>query len=73
MSLLRQIVIKNEKNEISKKVNTPPCDEIFFAGTGCVLLRDTEGLTMFDLQQRKSAGQVLKQYHIKWKRVNFLN
>lgn len=52
-------MIKNEKNEVSKKVTTAPCDEIFFAGTGCVLLRDTEGLTLYDLQQKKSAGQVI--------------
>ena len=53
-----QIVIKNEKNEVSKKVQTPPCDEIFYAGTGYVLLRDTEGLTLFDIQQKRSQGQV---------------
>ena len=53
-----QINIKNERNEITKKVQTPPCDEIFYAGTGCVLLRDAEGLTLFDIQQKKSAGQV---------------
>ena len=53
-----QIVIKNEKNELMKKVQTPPCDEIFYAGTGCVLLRDSEGLTLFDIQQKRSAGQV---------------
>lgn len=62
MALLRiilvQIVIKNEKNEVSKKVQTPPCDEIFYAGTGCLLLRDAEGLTLFDIQQKRTAGQV---------------
>jgi len=63
-----QINIKNEKNEITKKVQTPPCDEIFYAGTGCVLLRDTEGLTLFDIQQKKSAGQVKlsKCRHVVW-------
>nr|NVI69579.1 coat protein (coatomer) alpha [Cucujiformia] len=27
-----QLVIKNLKNEVTKKVQTPPCDEIFYAG-----------------------------------------
>ena len=52
------IVIKNEKNEETKKVQTPPCDQIFYAGTGCVLLRDTEGIALFDIQHKCSAGQV---------------
>lgn len=65
---MAQIVIKNEKNEVSKKVTTPPCDEIFYAGTGCVLLRDADGLTLFDIQQKRASAQVKisKCRHVVW-------
>ena len=53
-----QIVIKNLKNEVTKKVQTPNCDEIFYAGTGMLLLRDPDGVTLFDVQQRKNLGHV---------------
>ena len=53
------LVIKNLKNEVTKKVQTPSnCDEIFYAGTGMLLLRDPEGVTLFDVQQRKNLGHV---------------
>jgi coatomer protein complex subunit alpha (xenin) len=29
------LVVKNLKNEITKKVQVPNCDDIFYAGTGC--------------------------------------
>ncbi|KAF4533472.1 hypothetical protein B566_EDAN001201 [Ephemera danica] len=48
------LYIKNLKNEVTKKVVTPSCDEIFYAGTGMVLLRDQEGVTLFDVQQKRS-------------------
>lgn len=62
------IVIRNEKNEVTKKLVTPPCEEIFYAGTGCILLRDSEGLTLFDIQQKKSMGHVKmsKCRHVVW-------
>jgi hypothetical protein len=34
------LVIKNLKNEVTKKISIPNCDEIFYAGTGMLLLRD---------------------------------
>ena len=34
------------------------CDEIFYAGTGMLLLRDPDGVTLFDVQQRKNLGHV---------------
>ncbi len=34
------LVIKNLKNEVTKKITIPNCDEIFYAGTGMLLLRD---------------------------------
>ncbi|KAF5271367.1 hypothetical protein FQA39_LY08165 [Lamprigera yunnana] len=53
-----QLVIKNLKNEITKKVQTPPCDEIFYAGTGMLLLRDADHVTLFDVQQKRTLAQV---------------
>lgn len=46
-------MIKNLKNEVTKKVVTPNCDEIFYAGTGMLLLRDQDGVTLFDVQQKR--------------------
>ncbi|KAK2573204.1 Coatomer subunit alpha [Acropora cervicornis] len=40
------LLIKNLKNEVTKKVQTPPCDMIFYAGTGSLLLRDTDSVTL---------------------------
>lgn len=53
-----QLVIKNLKNEVTKKVQTPSCDEIFYAGTGMLLLRDFEYVTLFDVQQKRTLAQV---------------
>ncbi|KAK9890479.1 hypothetical protein WA026_010561 [Henosepilachna vigintioctopunctata] len=53
-----QLVIKNLKNEVTKKVQTPPCDEVFYAGTGMLLLRDFEHMTLFDVQQKRTLAQV---------------
>lgn len=52
------LVIKNLKNEVTKKVAAPNCDEMFYAGTGMLLLRDTDGVTLFDVQQKRTLAQV---------------
>ncbi|XP_034230743.1 coatomer subunit alpha isoform X1 [Thrips palmi] len=52
------LVIKNLKNEVTKKVQTPACDEIFYAGTGMLLLRDPDSITLFDVQQKRTLSQV---------------
>ncbi|XP_052228436.1 coatomer subunit alpha-like [Dreissena polymorpha] len=52
------IVIKNLKNEITKKVQTPNCEDIFYAGTGCLLLKDSDSVTLFDVQQKRSLSSV---------------
>ncbi|XP_033100225.1 coatomer subunit alpha-like [Anneissia japonica] len=52
------VIIKNLKNEVTKKVETPACDEIFYAGTGMLLLRDADAVTLFDVQQKRSLGSV---------------
>ena len=48
-----QLLIKNLKNEVTKKVQTPPCEMIFYAGTGSLLLRDSDSVTLFDVQQKR--------------------
>nr|CAB3232867.1 coatomer subunit alpha [Phallusia mammillata] len=52
------IVIKNHKNEITKKVQVPAVDEIFYAGTGSLLLRTPEGITLYDVQQKRALASV---------------
>lgn len=52
-----QLIIKNLKNEVTKKVQTPPCDEVFYAGTGMLLLRDPDHVTLFDVQQKRTLAQ----------------
>lgn len=52
------LVIKNLKNELTKKVNIPTCDEIFYAGTGMLLLRDLDSITLFDVHQKRNVAQV---------------
>uniref|UniRef100_A0A336MCE9 Coatomer subunit alpha n=1 Tax=Culicoides sonorensis TaxID=179676 RepID=A0A336MCE9_CULSO len=53
-----QLVIKNFKNEVTKKIQAPSCDEIFYAGTGMLLLREADHVTLFDVQQLKTLTQV---------------
>ena len=53
MLIFFQIVIKNLKNEIAKKVQAPNCEDIFYAGTGCLLLKDADSISMFDVQQKR--------------------
>ncbi|KAL1131457.1 hypothetical protein AAG570_011074 [Ranatra chinensis] len=62
------IVIKNLKNEVTKKVVTPPCDEIFYAGTGMLLLRDPDNVTLFDVQQKRILAQmkIAKCRYVVW-------
>uniref|UniRef100_T1J5P8 Coatomer subunit alpha n=1 Tax=Strigamia maritima TaxID=126957 RepID=T1J5P8_STRMM len=62
------IVVKNLKNEVTKKIQTPVCDEIYYAGTGTLLLRDSEGLTLFDIQQKRSLAtlKVAKVKYVIW-------
>ncbi|XP_057244480.1 coatomer subunit alpha-like, partial [Malurus melanocephalus] len=50
---MHSILIKNLKNEITKKVQVPNCEEIFYAGTGNLLLRDSDSVTLFDVQQKR--------------------
>ncbi|CAO1311217.1 unnamed protein product [Diamesa hyperborea] len=53
-----QLVVKNFKNEVTKKIQTSNCDEVFYAGTGMLLLRETDHVTLFDVQQLRNLAQV---------------
>eukprot|EP00249_Psilotum_nudum_P025087 c29370_g1_i2 orf=331-3948(+) len=55
-----QILIKNLKNEVTKKCSAPipTTDLIFFAGTGNLLCRSEDRIMLFDLQQRNVLGEI---------------
>lgn len=53
----QQLVIKNFKNEVTKKIPTF-CEEIFYAGTGMLLIRDPEYVTLHEVQRLVSVGCV---------------
>jgi ABC-type lipoprotein release transport system permease subunit len=46
-------VVTGFKNEITKKVQAPNCEDIFYAGTGCLLLKDADQVTLFDVHQKR--------------------
>ena len=48
-----QLIIKNLQNEVTKKVQCPPCESIFYAGTGHLLLKDNDSVILFDVQQKR--------------------
>lgn len=51
------LVVKNFKNEITKKCNVQ-CEDIFYAGTGMLLLKEADAVTLFDVQQLRVIAQV---------------
>jgi len=55
-----QVLIKNLRNEVTKKVTLPfpTTDVIFYAGTGNLLCRSEDKVVLFDLQQRATLGEV---------------
>ncbi|XP_057816262.2 coatomer subunit alpha-1 [Cryptomeria japonica] len=54
-----QVLIKNLRNEVSKKCNLPiNADAIFYAGTGTILCRSEDRVVLFDMQQRISLGDL---------------
>ncbi|KAL4708469.1 hypothetical protein ACJJTC_014077 [Scirpophaga incertulas] len=53
-----QLVIKNLKNEVSKKISTPTCEEIMYAGTGMLLLREPDCVQLLDVQQKRTVASV---------------
>ena len=56
----RQILIKNFQNEVTKKCQPPhpSTDYLYPAGTGSMLLKSEERITLFDIQQRKAMAEV---------------
>jgi len=52
------IVIKNMQNEVTKKVQVSSVDQIFYAGTGFLLLRTPDGVTLYDVQQKRQMESV---------------
>lgn len=46
----------------------PSCEEIFYAGTGSLLLRDADGVTLFDVQQKRSLAtvKIAKVKYVVW-------
>mmetsp|Transcript_26643 Transcript_26643/g.44622 ORF Transcript_26643/g.44622 Transcript_26643/m.44622 type:complete len:1240 (+) Transcript_26643:71-3790(+) len=59
-----QLVIKNLRNEVTKKC-TPPCastDAIFYAGTGSLLCRSDDKVVLFDVQQRHAVAELSTPY-----------
>ncbi|CAF3824980.1 unnamed protein product, partial [Rotaria magnacalcarata] len=52
------ILIKNNKNEITKKIQLANCDEIFYAGTGLLLIRENDHISLYDAQQKRSLASV---------------
>lgn len=54
-----QVMIKNLKNEVTKKCSLPATvDAIFYAGTGNLLCRSEDRIILFDLQQRIVLGDL---------------
>merc|ERR1712227_1067540 len=62
------IQIKNLKNEVTKKIQLNGVDEIFQAGPGLLLLRDSEGITLYDVQQKRNLAQakIAKVKYVVW-------
>jgi coatomer protein complex subunit alpha (xenin) len=62
-----QIVVKNLRNEITKKCASPcgTTDGIFYAGTGMLLCRSEDKVALFDVQQRNTIAE-LSTPHIKY-------
>ena len=52
------ILVKNLKNEITKKIQLSNCEEIFYAGTGNLLVKENEMVTLYDVQQKRVLGSV---------------
>lgn len=54
-----QIIIRDLSNKDSRKVEyNSPVDDIFYAGTGLLLLRSSDGLQMYDIQQKRVLASV---------------
>jgi coatomer protein complex subunit alpha (xenin) len=52
------ILVKNLKNETTKKIQLPNCEEIFYAGTGNLLVKEGDMVTLYDVQQKRTLATV---------------
>jgi coatomer subunit alpha len=52
------ILIKNLKNETTKKIQLPNAEEIFYAGTGNLLVKEADMVTLYDVQQKRTLASV---------------
>ncbi|CAF4227776.1 unnamed protein product, partial [Adineta steineri] len=52
------ILIKNNKNEITRKIQLANCDEIFYAGTSLILIRENDHISLYDVQQKRSLASI---------------
>ncbi|CAK9221718.1 unnamed protein product [Sphagnum jensenii] len=54
-----QVLIKDMKNDVTKKCNLPvSTSDIFYAGTGNLLCRSEDKVVLFDVQQRSTLGEL---------------
>ena len=55
-----QISLRDLSNKEVRKIDsvTGPVDDLFYAGTGLLLLRNDEGLQLFDVQQKRVMASV---------------
>jgi len=64
-----QVLVKDMKNDITKKCNLPvPTSDIFYAGTGNLLCRSEDKVVLFDVQQRSTLGELTTPFvkYIVW-------
>ncbi|KAF8367713.1 copa-1 [Pristionchus pacificus] len=67
----QQISIRDLSNKEVRKVElNQPCNDMFFAGTGKLLLRNDDSVQLYDVQQKRSIGCVKasKVKYIIWSR-----
>lgn len=63
----KNIIIKNISGETLRKLTTPSCENIFYAGTGALLLKSFD-ITLFDVQHSRSlaCAKVSGVKHVIW-------
>lgn len=53
------ILIRDLSNKDNKKIdNFTPVEDIFYAGTGLILLKNTDNIYMFDIQQKRVLASI---------------
>ncbi|VDO56953.1 unnamed protein product [Onchocerca flexuosa] len=65
----QQITIRDLSNRENRKIEqSVPIDDIFYAGTGLLLLKNAEGIQLFDIQQKRTlaSAKVPKVKYVIW-------